>query len=355
MDINMRRTAWLFPGQGSQAVGMGGDLLASFAPARELLAFASDLTGADLRRIIAQGPDVLLTRTDHLQPALTVINLGCCMILQNAGIEAHAVAGHSLGEFSALYAAGVLDAHDVLRLVVARGQLMHEISATLDGGMMAVKGDVERRGQRKILECRETKDVKTKNEAEDERQKKERRQKTHTERQNSCVIEPIIKDATTTSTVGIANYNSPTQTVLSGDRADLTNIRAALTAAGGECVPLNVSGPWHSDLLAVAGERFAEVLKQVKFHKAVVPIVLNVTGKAESDPVAIQSAMEQQICRPVRWVDVQLTMHALGIQRFLEVGPGKTLRGLLRGIPALADCEVVNVDGPKALRFLDLP
>ena len=313
MNKNTHQTAWLFPGQGSQTVGMGRDLLASYAPARELLAVASDMAGVDFSPIIARGPDALLTRTDNLQPALTVLNLGCCMLLQEAGIPVHAVAGHSLGEFSALYAAGVLNAHDVLRLVVARGQLMHEVSSTLAGGMLAVKGD------------------------------------------SIDIIEAIVAGAAADYTIGIANYNTPTQTVLSGESAGLMNVMQALVARGEHCVPLNVSGPWHSPLLQSAAERFIDVLHSVEFQNAHVPVILNVTGTAEVDAATIRAQMELQLCNPVRWTQVQRTLHALGIQRFVEVGPGKILRGLLRGMPELSDCDIVNIDGPKSLRFLASP
>lgn len=310
MDQNAQPSAWLFPGQGSQAVGMGRDLFLESAAARELLQFASDLIEVDLSLIISRGPAALLTRTDNLQPAITVLNLGCCMLLQEAGIEADAVAGHSLGEFSALYAAGVLTAHDVLRLVVARAKLMHEVSSTLAGGMLAVKG------------------------------------------LNVDSIETIIAAASLDYTVGIANYNTPAQTVLSGESTGLDLVRDVLVAAGAQCQALNVSGPWHSPLLESAAQRFIAVLRGVNFHSAKIPVILNVTGTAETEAEKIRLHMEQQLCSPVRWLQVQHTLADMGMQHFVEVGPGKVLRGLLRGIPELVQAEVVNFDGPKALRFV---
>ncbi|SIT43197.1 Malonyl CoA-acyl carrier protein transacylase [Paraburkholderia ribeironis] len=310
MSDNAQTTAWLFPGQGSQVVGMGRDLLASYAPAREVLAVASEMAGVDLDRIIARGPDALLTRTDNLQPALTAINLGCCLLLKESGIPVHVVAGHSLGEFSALYAAGVLNLDDVLRLVVTRARLMHEVSSTLDGGMLAIKGIAD------------------------------------------DVIKAVVAQVAVSHVVGIANYNTATQTVLSGERDGLAQIASTLEGQDGQVIPLNVSGPWHSPLLASAAERFVEALRGAQFHDASVPVILNVTGAATKNAAEIREKMEIQLCSPVQWKTVQYTLVDSGVKRIIEVGPGKVLRGLSRGIPELAGCEVVNVDGPRSLRFL---
>lgn len=303
-------TAWLFPGQGSQSLGMGRSLLAEFSPAREVLAMASEMVGRDLAAVIARGPDALLTRTDNLQPAITAINLGCCLLLREAGVAAHAVAGHSLGEFSALFAAGVLSLHDALWLTVERGRLMHQVSATLDGGMLAVKAVP------------------------------------------IGVIEAAVSEVARDFAVGIANYNTPSQTVISGEREGLARIAQALSAAGGQAVALNVSGPWHSPLLRPAAERFVQVLRTVHFHDAAVPVVMNASGKAASTEAALREQVEAQLCSPVRWWRTLQTLGAMGTGRFVEVGPGKVLRGLLRGLPELAEHDVVNVEGPKSLAFL---
>jgi [acyl-carrier-protein] S-malonyltransferase len=300
-------TAWMFPGQVSQSVGMGRDLLASYAPARELVSAVSDLGGVDYARIIARGPEALLARTDILQPALTAINLGCCLLLRESGLPVHAVAGHSLGEFSALYAAGVLELHDVLRLVVARGRLMHDVSSRLDGGMLAVSG------------------------------------------LDLAIVDSIVADVARSHVLGIANHNTPAQTVISGERAGLARAARLLALLGGRCVPLEAGGPWHSPLLRPAAERFVEVLRAVKFHDARVPVVLNVSGSALTGAAEIHAQLEQQMCSPVLWVQVQRTLRALGVRRLIEVGPGKVLRGLARATPELAACEIAKFDGPKAL------
>lgn len=304
------KTAWLFPGQGSQYVGMGRELFARFAPARALLEQASELMGMDLGRLIARGPESLLTRTDYLQPAITVVDMGCALLLENEGLHPDAVAGHSLGEYSALFAAGVLDAGDCLRLVVERGRLMHEASASFDAGMLAViDGALQQ-------------------------------------------VEEGVRALSADHVIGIGNYNGPRQVVVTGANAALAALALAQTALGARCVPLKVSGPWHSRLLAPAAARFGAVLRDVRMRAPRVPVALNVTGALCADPATIGACMQEQLCAPVKWMQAQRALHAYGIGRFLEVGPGNVLRGLARGIPETADCDVISVEGPRSLRFV---
>ncbi len=304
-------TAWLFPGQGSQYVGMGWDLLREFSPAAEIMEQASALSGKDLQKLCLQGPDALLTRTDNLQPAITAINLGCARLLQDRGFRPAVVAGHSLGEFAALYAAGVLTVRDTLYLVTERGRLMHETARQVGGGMLAVKG------------------------------------------LTAAQVEHLLAGLQSRFVITIANYNAPTQTVLSGAVDGLEQAQAAVSQQGGVPVRLNVSGPWHSSLMQAAAERFNALLADIDFQPAQIPVVLNVTGEPCQDPQAIKAVMLQQLCSPVRWRQTLQTMLALGVQRFIEVGPGKVLRGLLRSMqPAGVDYPALGVDGPKSLRFL---
>jgi [acyl-carrier-protein] S-malonyltransferase len=306
-----KKTAWLFPGQGSQSVGMARDLFSSFAPARTLLDQASEMMGINLGICIARGPDLLLTRTDNLQPAITVVDMACCMYLQEAGYTPDLVAGHSLGEFSALYAAGVLDADSVLRLVIARGRLMHETASKLNAGMIAVKGV------------------------------------------SLALLQDFLRESRLDQQIVVANINTPEQIVLSGAAQGIARAQELLAVHNWQTVKLNVSGPWHSPLMEPASLEFIKVLHGVKFHDARVPIVMNVSGKAETRAAQIRAYCKQQLCSPVQWADSMLCMHAAGVAHFVEVGPGKVLRGLLRGIPGAADSTVVNFDGPKALRFLE--
>jgi len=297
----------LFPGQGSQFVGMGHELLAQFPPAREALLRVSELTGVDLVDLVARGPDDALTQTHHLQPALTAVTVGCCLYLQHSGLQPDFVAGHSLGEYAALFAAGVIGLDDTLRLSVARGQMMHEIAQTLDGGMLAV---------------------------------------------NDLLVEQVEAVLHAFPDVTLANHNAATQVAVCGTRAALPAAGAALSAAGGRVVALNVSGPWHSPLLAPAADRFAALLDATVFADANVPVAMNSTGALARAGEDIRAAMRRQLCSPVRWQEAMVSLHAAGVGRFVELGPKKVLRGLLRHIPEVADCEAANFDGPKALRFV---
>ena len=302
--------AWLFPGQGSQTVGMARDLLTHFPPARAALARASEFAGIDLTPLVASGPDEALTRTDNLQPALTAITVACCLFLRESGLRPDYVAGHSLGEYSALFAAGTLTLDDTLRLVAARGKLMHAAASTLDGGMLAVKDLPIAR------------------------------------------IEAVLATLSDPQAVTVANHNAPTQIALCGARAALPEATRALSAAGGQVVPLNVSGPWHSPLLAPAAVRFAELLDVTSFADATVPVAMNLTGTLMRDGEAIRAAMRSQLANPVRWHAAMLALAAAGVRRFVEPGPKKVLRGLLRHIPELATTEAVNFEGPRDLRFV---
>lgn len=305
-------TVWLFPGQGSQFVGMGHDLLKSYPPAKELLDTASRMADTDLFQLVSRGPDKMLTRTDNLQPALTAISLACCLMLEQAGHRPDIVAGHSLGEYAALYAAGVIDIQDALRLVTMRGKLMHEIAKTLDGGMLAVKG------------------------------------------LGSDVIETLVETLATSSDIlMVANYNSPTQTVLSGTHSALQAAKSIVTERGGSAIELNVSGPWHSPMLEPAAQRFASIVQETRFQDAEVPLAMNASGTIETKGQVIREIMERQLCSPVRWVQILKKFSTFQAERFVEVGPGKVLRGLLRGLPELASSQAISVDGPKAMRFLD--
>ena len=301
------KTAWLFPGQGSQFCGMGRELWGSFARAREVLDIAESLSGLPLGRYSLRGPAETLTRTEVLQPAVTAMNIGCALLLQDAGYQADMAAGHSLGEFSALFAAGVLTAEETLRLVVERGRTMQHAAEQSHGGMLAVKGLANQQVERLIA----GKDVR------------------------------------------IANYNSPHQTVVSGTENAIRQFARAAHEAGGECVDLAVAGAWHSRAMEPAAAAFERELDKIQLRNGTCPIYLNATAAAETDAMRIGAAIRRQMLSPVRWRHTIEAMRDSGAVIFLEVGPGKVLRGLLRKIwPDEQQYVVCGIDGPRSLEFL---
>lgn len=305
MGADWHRQVWLFPGQGSQEIGMGRALLDKHAPAREVLALAEVISGHPLVELMQRGPESRLTQTDVLQPALVAVSIAYAELLRSSGQEPLAIAGHSLGEIAALYAAGVISLHDALRLGTERGRFMNEAA---EGGMAAIK------------------DLPPE------------------------TIEQLLGQV---SGVVIANYNAPGQTVVSGEVAGLDAVVPLVAAAGGSTVRLNVSGAWHSPLVQQAAEKFEAVLNSVEFGTPIYPLVLGATGEIAQDSEEIQAVMRKQIVSPVRWTKVTETLLGLGAEKFLEVGPGKVLRGLLRrNIPSSVKYDVAGIDNSRTVAEL---
>lgn len=306
MGSDWHQHVWLFPGQGSQEIGMGRALLDKFSPAREVLTLAEEFSGHPLIELMQRGPESRLTQTDVLQPALVAVSVAYVELLRSSGQEPLAVAGHSLGEIAALYAAGVIELHDALRLGAERGRFMNEAA---DGGMSAIK-DLEPE-----------------------------------------TIEQIV--ASVEGVVVVANYNAASQTVISGELAALDAVTPLISQAGGSSVRLNVSGAWHSPLVKHAAEKFEQVLDTVEFSNARCPLVLGATGEVTQDADEILAVMKRQIVSPVRWTKVTQTLRSLGADKFLEVGPGKVLRGLLRrNIDSSVKYEVAGIDNSRSVTEL---
>jgi len=270
---------FLFPGQGSQQPGMGASLYEHSPEARVILDEAAALQSGDFLDTLFHGTPEALTDTRIAQPALLAVSAAAAAALQARGITPTGCAGHSLGEFSALVAAGSISFPDAFALVRTRARLMAERAPK--GGMAAVLG-----------------------------------------------LEPEAIEAALPAGVAVANYNGPGQTIIAGTAEALAAATESLKAAGAKRVlPIAVSGPFHSPLMHEAAAAFAEALGAVEFAPPAIPFVSSVSGQAESDPARIRQLLAEQIARPVRWTAV---METIGGVPALEVGPGSVLQGLAK-------------------------
>jgi [acyl-carrier-protein] S-malonyltransferase len=307
------KTAWIFPGQGSQAVGMGWDLCAEYPGAEPIFAEASRLSGFPLKDFCLHGPEDLLTRTDVLQPAMTAVSIACIDLLREHGHAPDVVAGHSLGEFAALYAAGVVSRTDTLRLVAARGRLMHRASQEAPGAMIAVK-DLPAAGAARIAE-----------------------------------------EVGRVHAFGVANFNGPTESVLSGTLRGVEAAIVGVGALGGRAIPLNVSGAWHSRLMEPIVAEFTSLVRKVTFKAPRIALFMNVTGRREVDPMHIRALVSRQLVSPVLWCPIIERLAEEGVREWLEVGSGKVLRGLLRRILGETGYDAHGISTPRNVRHLAPP
>jgi len=287
----MKTIAMIFPGQGSQAVGMGRALAEQSAEARALFDRADAVLGYALSKLCFEGPEDELKLTVHTQPALYVSSAAALAVLRAAGIEPAMVAGHSLGEYSALYAAGVFDFETGLRLVEVRGKAMYAAGQARPGTMAALLN------------------------LEDD------------------VVKSICEQASAKGVVVPANWNSPGQIVVSGDPAAVEEaVRLAQEAGSRRSVRLPVSGAFHSPLVRPAVDAMKEALAGVALNEPRCRFVANVSAQFVSRPEAIRQGLEEQIVSCVRWAESVETMAAAGAEVFVEAGSGKVLTGLLRRI-----------------------
>jgi len=303
------KLAFVFPGQGSQAVGML-DGFAGSPSVQALLGQADAALGEPLSTLIAQGPAETLALTVNTQPAMLAAGYACWLAWRDAGGPAPtAVAGHSLGEYTALTVAGAFDVGDALRLVRVRAQAMQQAVPVGQGGMAAILGlDDDKVRQA----CREAAAA-----APGE------------------VVEP-------------ANYNAPAQVVIAGHKAAVDRACERARALGAKrAMPLAVSAPFHSSLLRPAGERLAQALASVELRAPQVPLVNNVDVAIETEPARIRDALVRQSYGPVRWVEVVQRLKALGVTRVIEFGPGKVLSGLVSRIDR--SLAVAAVYDPESL------
>ncbi len=305
----MADRAFLFPGQGSQYVGMGQEIHDQYPTAREVFDRAETLLDLPLRKLCFEGPLEELTLTRNLQPAVTAVNLAALAVLEDLGYRPAAVAGHSLGEYSALYAARVISLEYTLKLVKARGALMDQAAQKVPGAMAAVMGLSPEQ------------------------------------------LESILAGLQGQGAIGAANFNTPEQTVISGSQPLVEEARRRVTEQGGKAVPLAVSGAWHSPLMGEALESFQKELAAVPFQPPQCSLYLNVTGNAVQDAGQIKEIMGRQMGSPVRWVNIVQQMRADGLTRFLEVGPKKVLLGLVKKcLPKEFAYTAFNVEDVKSLQ-----
>jgi len=308
----MGKVAFIFPGQGSQKVGMGKDVAESYNECGSIFETANEQIGFSLSDIIFNGTDEELTATYHAQPAILTTSIAMLEKIKSAGIKPDFVAGHSLGEFTALVAANSISFEDGVRLVHKRGQLMEQAVPVGKGAMAAVLF----LAPEKIEE----------------------------------VISEVNKNG---HSVGIANYNSPTQVVITGDAEGVQIASGLLKEAGAKRVlPLKVSGPFHSSLMKPASEEFQNELGKINVNDCVTPLISNVTAKVVTDANEIKELLVNQLYSPVKWNQSIQELVDLGVDTFVEIGPGKVLTGLVKAISPSS--KLVNVYDVETLnQFLN--
>ncbi|MEV4856150.1 ACP S-malonyltransferase [Pantoea agglomerans] len=298
----MTQFAFVFPGQGSQTVGMLTELAATYPLVEETFREASDALGYDLWQLVSQGPAEELNKTWQTQPALLAASVAIYRVWQQQGGEQPALmAGHSLGEYSALVCAGVLNFADAVKLVELRGKLMQEAVPEGTGAMQAIIG-LDDAAIRKACE----------------------------ESAQGQVVSPV-------------NFNSPGQVVIAGNKEAVERAGAACKAAGAKrALPLPVSVPSHCALMKPAADKLAVALESITFNAPAVPVINNVDVKAEIDAAAIRHALVRQLYSPVRWTESVEAMAAQGVTQLLEMGPGKVLTGLTKRIIDSLTAAAVN-------------
>jgi [acyl-carrier-protein] S-malonyltransferase len=305
----LSNVAYVFPGQASQSVGMGADLYKAYPSAKKVFDEADASLGFPLSRLCFEGPEEELTKTHNVQPALLVVSIACLKALEEASIadfpSPTSVAGHSLGEYTALVATGALSLADAVLLVRERGRLMYEAGLKSPGSMLAVIG----------------------------------------------LDEETVKDICLQSGTEISNVNCPGQIVISGAAQALAEAnRVARTEGARALIPLKVSGAFHSELMEPVIAEFSKIVSNVRFQAPTIPVIANITAQPLTDVDAIRRELVRQLRNCIQWQrSVEYMMHG-GIVAFYEIGPGKVLTGLIRRINS--ELQAFNISGVEDIAQL---
>ncbi len=298
------KTAFLYAGQGNQAAGMGRDLYEKYDAFRK--AFDAPELSFDLKKVCFEDPDGVINETEYTQPCVTAFAVGVNAVLEENGIVPDYAAGLSLGEYSALSEAGVFDGKTAVETVAFRGRVMTECSKGIDSGMTAILGlPVE-----KIQEC--------------------------------------CDRASDSGIVQVCNLNCPGQTVIGGEKSAVDRAASLCSEAGArKCVPLNVSGPFHTSIMAPAGEKLVEYFKGITFGEMRFPVIFNCTGTEKPEDMSIQELLRLQVQKGVRMEDTIRRLFELKVDTFVEIGPGKSLSGFVKKTARAldkGDYRILNIE-----------
>lgn len=307
----MGKIAFVFPGQGSQSVGMGQDVYQSNPASKQVFQAADEALGFALSELIFQGPEQELKKTYHTQPALLTTSIALYEAFKAKGVIADYVAGHSLGEYSALVAAGALSFTDAVQMVRLRGQFMEQAVPEGQGAMAAVLGA-----------------------------------------ERTALAQLCVRISKEVGSVEMANINSPGQIVVSGTKQGVQAVVEQGKEIGAKrVIPLEVSGPFHSSLMKPAAKQLAEELQKITIHSPSIPVVANVTALPVEAPDRIRELLVEQVYSPVLWEDTVLWLITQGVDTFIEIGSGSVLTGLIKKIDKTV--RVISINSKEAMESFE--